>query len=61
MKTKIKWYNDEQMVGTLLIFWPPLGLYGIYRSETIKPEWKKLTFGTFGLVCILLIMVLMGS
>ena len=54
MSTKIKWYNDPQMVGTLLIFWPPVGIYGIYKSETINPKWKNLTYGTLALVGILL-------
>ncbi|MBX2870668.1 MAG: hypothetical protein KTR30_01170 [Saprospiraceae bacterium] len=54
MKTKVKWYNDPQMVGTLLLFWPPLGIYGVYRSETIEPKWKNVTYATFVLAIILL-------
>ena len=54
MKTEVKWYNDTQMVGTLLLFWPPLGIYGVYKSEIIEPKWKKVTYGTLALVCILL-------
>jgi hypothetical protein len=53
MKNKVKWYNDPQMVGTLLIFWLPFGIYGLYKSETIKPKWKKITYGTLALVFIL--------
>ena len=56
MKSKIKWYNDVQMVGSFLIFFPPVGIYGVYRSETIAPKWKKLTYGTVVLVAILLTM-----
>lgn len=54
MKKKVKWYNDLQMVGTLLIFWPPVGIYGVYRSETIEPKWKKLTYATVITAAILL-------
>lgn len=54
MKTKVKWYNDPQMVGTLLLFWPPVGIYGLYKSETIKPKWKIVAYGTLALVCMLL-------
>lgn len=54
MKAKVKWYNDPQMVGSLLMFWPPLGIYGVYKSETIKPKWKKVAYGTFALVGVLL-------
>lgn len=54
METKVKWYNDLQMVGTLVFFFPPVGIYGIYKSETIKPVWKKITFGVLLAVGILL-------
>lgn len=54
MKKKVKWYNDVQMVGTLLLFWPPLGIYGVYKSEAIEPKWKTITYGTFALAGILL-------
>jgi hypothetical protein len=57
MKTKAKWYNDPQMVGTLLIFWLPVGIYGIYKSETIKPKWKKATYGALTLACALLTLI----
>ena len=52
MKTKQKWYNSYQMVGTLLIFWPPLGIYGVYKSDTIPPKWKKATYGALSLALI---------
>lgn len=60
MKIKNKWYNEPQMVGTLLIFWPPLGIYGLYKSETIQSEWKNITYGTVGVVCVLLALSLFG-
>ena len=52
MKMKVKWYNDPEMVGSLLMFLPPVGIYGIYKSETINPKWKKITYGTLALVCM---------
>lgn len=57
MVTKVKWYNDPQIVGTMLLFWPPVGFYGLHKSETISPKWKKIAYGTLVLVCILLAMV----
>ncbi len=54
MNTKVKWYNDVTMVGTLLILFPPVGIMGLYKSETINPKWKKVTSITFALVCMLL-------
>lgn len=57
MKTKEKWYNSAQMVGTLLIFWPPVGIYGVFKSETIQPKWKKATYGAFTLALIMFVIV----
>ena len=57
MKTKAKWYNDPQMVGTLLIFWMPLGIYGLYKSETIEPKWKRIAYGSILLACILFVLI----
>lgn len=54
MKNKLSWYNDPQMVGALLLFWPPLGIYGLYKSETIAPKWKTTAYGTLILVGVLL-------
>lgn len=57
MNTKVKWYNDPQMVGSFLLFFPPLGIYGVYKSETIAPKWKRLTYFTIALVLILFEMI----
>lgn len=54
MNAKTKWYNDPQMVGSMLLFLPPVGIYGIYKSETIHQKWKGLAYGTLALVGILL-------
>ena len=52
MQTKKKWYN-RYIVGYLLILFPPLGLYGVYKSETIPLKWKKATYAAlaFAIVC----------
>ena len=57
METKGKWYNDPQMVGTMLLFWLPIGVYGLYRSETIEQKWKTLAYWTLALACVLLVMI----
>lgn len=56
MKNKIKWYNDPQMVGSMLLFLPPVGIYGVYRSEVITLKWKKIMTITIALVVVLLVM-----
>ena len=57
MKTKEKWYNKPQLVGTLLMFWPPFGLYGLYKSENIDSKFKVSIYGAHILAIILLILV----
>lgn len=51
-ENKKKWYNSNQMVGTLLIFWPPLGIYGVFKSETIPQKWKNVTYGALSFAVI---------
>jgi hypothetical protein len=59
-KNEIKWYNDPQMVGGLMLFWPPLGIYGLYRSETIERKCKLVVYGVLVLVCILWALTLLS-
>lgn len=54
MKFNSKWYNDPEMVGGLFMFFPPLGIYGLYKSETIDPAWKKAVYGIMILAAVLL-------
>ena len=51
-ENKVKWYNVSQIVGTFLLFWPPLGV-SAYTSDTIKPKWRKVVSGDLPLVSIL--------
>lgn len=46
MESNKKWYN-RYIVGYLLILFPPLGLYGVYKSDVIPTRWKNATFGAF--------------
>ena len=46
MESNKKWYN-RYIVGYLLILIPPLGLYGVYKSDVIPAKWKNITFGAF--------------
>lgn len=54
MKRKTKWYNNQHLAGYLLICCPPIGLYGLYKSETIAAKWEKTVYGAFSLVITLL-------
>ena len=57
MEAKVKWYNKPQLVGTLLLFWPPFGWYGLYKSENIDLKFKVAVLGAHLLAIILLILV----
>ena len=48
------------MVGSMLLFFPPIGFYGVYKSETIRSKWKKLTFVTL-VLGVLFAMILYWS
>ena len=34
------WYNNKLSVTLLIIFFFPVGLYGLWRSEVISKKWK---------------------
>ncbi|WP_417237476.1 hypothetical protein [Bizionia paragorgiae] len=51
MENKQKWYN-RYIVGYLLILFPPLGLYGVYKSEIIPSKWKKATYAALAFAII---------
>jgi len=50
MKPKSKWYNDISMLGSMLFFLPPIGYYGLFKSETIPTKWKKVGAVTLAMV-----------
>ncbi|WP_159038503.1 hypothetical protein [Brumimicrobium mesophilum] len=60
MKTKEKWYNSPQLVGTLLMFWPPFGLYGLYKSENIDSKMKIAIYGVFVFIIVLFLVIHFG-
>lgn len=57
MEAKVKWYNRPQLVGTLLMFWPPFRLYGLYKSENIDSKFKIAIYGAHQLAIALLVLV----
>ncbi|OUS20135.1 hypothetical protein A9Q93_01660 [Nonlabens dokdonensis] len=57
MKESKKWYNDVIMVGSLLFIIPPVGIYGIYRSETIPRLWKNTVYSSVIIVAVIFFLV----
>lgn len=53
----MKWYNDIIMVGSLLFIIPPVGVYGIYRSETIPRLWKNTVYASFLVAFIIFLLI----
>ena len=43
-----KWYNIEMLVDVLLFVFPPLGIYAIYKTDTIKSKANRLIGSLFG-------------
>lgn len=56
MKTKINtnWYDNEGLVDTLLFIFPPIGIYGLYKTKMIKSKITKVFYGGIGFISILL-------
>lgn len=53
------WYNHNKLVYLIIfIFWP-VGLYGLYKSETIEKKWKM--WWVFAFVALIFIIALLDS
>lgn len=39
-KPEQTWYNNVNLVGTLVYVVPPLGIYALYRSSAISLKYK---------------------
>ena len=52
METKIKWYDKKWVVTLLCIFFFPLGLVGLWKSNVIKQGWKIAITIIIGLVVL---------
>jgi hypothetical protein len=52
MNKNKKWYNNKELVTMLLMLIPPLGIYGVYNSETIPSRWKNILYIALGLTIL---------
>ena len=52
-----KWYNNSTIVDTLLFLLPPVGIYGLYKTESLKPNINKVLYGFLGFISVLLIII----
>ncbi len=52
--TKLEWYDKKWLVGLLCILFFPVGLYALWKSNTISKGWK------IGVTAILAILVIIG-
>lgn len=57
MGERKKWYNDIIMVGSLLFIIPPVGIYGVYRSETIPKLWKNTVYSSLIIVAVIFVLI----
>ena len=51
-----EWYNDENVIDLLSFLIPPLGIYGLFKNETINSRIKKILIGTLGILGFLTVM-----
>ncbi len=49
-----KWYNNSTIVDTLLFILPPVGMYGLYKTENLKSNINKILYGILGFISLLL-------
>lgn len=52
MERNRKWYNSKEMVGTLLFIFPPVGIYGVYKSYTITSKAKTIVYIALAIVAL---------
>jgi len=52
-----KWYNNPSVVDTLLFLLPPVGMYGLYKTNTIKSNINKVLYGFLGFISLLLTVI----
>ena len=52
-----KWYNNSTIVDTLLFLLPPVGIYGLYKTERLKPNINKVLYGFLGFISLLMVVI----
>lgn len=52
-----KWYNNPTIVDALLFILPPVGMYGLYKTEMLKPNINKVLYGFLGFISLLMIVI----
>ncbi|SEA79567.1 hypothetical protein SAMN05421540_1264 [Psychroflexus halocasei] len=52
-----KWYNNSTIVDTLLFLLPPVGMYGLYKTERLKSNINKVLYGFLGFISLLMVVI----
>ncbi len=47
-----KWYDRKLLVFTLCVVFFPIGLYGLYKSQTIEKNIKYLIYGIWAVIIL---------
>jgi hypothetical protein len=55
MESKQNWYNNEALLGALLLFVPPVGLYALYKNDNVKQSFKNIIYTAFLVVAIIFV------
>lgn len=52
-----KWYDNSTTVDTLLFILPPVGIYGLFKTRSLKSNINKILYGILGFISFLLVIV----
>lgn len=52
-----KWYSNSTIVDVLLFILPLVGVYGLYKTESLKPNMNKVLHGFLGFISLLLTII----
>ena len=54
---KEKWYDNPKLVDILLFILPPIGIYGVYKTNKIKSSIFKISYGLIGFLGFVLTII----
>lgn len=52
-----KWYDNPTTVDTLLFLLPPAGIYGLFKTRSLKSNINKILYGALGFISFLLVII----
>ncbi|MCM4161853.1 hypothetical protein FHG64_11845 [Antarcticibacterium flavum] len=61
-RNKSNWYDSRSLVEILLFMLPPLGLYALYRNNSIRSQNIRILYATIGILTgVFMLMILFNN